>query len=264
MLDSHTHLDSLDDPDGAVDRAMEAGVTGMVTIGCGADSIRECLDIARRNREVVRIAAGVHPQMAAGFDMHSDWAQVADLARMGREEGLVVAIGETGYDQYRDHGTLAEQDPAFEAQCELARELQLPLVIHTRAAEEHTLAQLEEHASDLDVILHCYSLVEDEHVERVLGHERWTCSFAGNVTYKTAQDLRDAAARIPLERTMVETDAPYLTPVPHRGEKNEPAFVQHTLACIAEVHGVSAGEAARATMATGERLFGWAGSAAMA
>lgn len=252
MIDSHTHLDYAEDPGEWIQRAVRVGVHGMVSVGCGASSIRSTLEIARRHAEHVRVAAGVHPQMAAAFDMDL-FDDVAELAR----DPLVVAIGETGFDQYRDYGTLAQQLPAFVAQCELARALDKPLVIHSRAAEQDTIAALDEHAADLDVVLHCFALARPEHLEAVLEHDRWTCSFAGNLTYPSAHDLREAAARIPLERLMVETDAPYLAPRPHRGKPNEPAFVQHTLQALADVHGCSFDEARAATTATAERVFGW-------
>lgn len=252
MIDSHTHLDHAEDPDAWIDRAVRAGVHGMVSVGCGADSIRRTLEIARARPDQVRVAAGVHPQMAASFDL-STFDEVAQLAR----DPLVVAIGEAGFDQFRDHGTLAQQDPAFEAQCALARELHLPLVIHSRAAEDHTIAALEQHAADLDVVLHCFALTQPRHLDVVLEHDRWTCSFAGNLTYPSAQELRDAAQRIPLDRLMVETDAPYLSPKPYRGRPNEPSFVQHTLQVLAEATGVSFEEARTRTVATSERVFGW-------
>jgi TatD DNase family protein len=259
VIDSHTHLDYADDPADWITRALETGVHGMVSVGCGAQSIRATLEIARAHPDVVRVAAGVHPQMAAAFDM-STFDEVAELAR----DPLVVAIGETGFDQFRDHGTLAQQDPAFDAQCELARELDKPIVIHSRAAEAHTIASLEEHAHDLDVILHCFALVEPEHLAVVLEHDRWTCSFAGNLTYPSAQALRDAAAAIPLERLMVETDAPYLAPVPMRGRPNEPAYVQHTLQVLADVHGIGFEAARAATGDTAARVFGWRPAQAVA
>lgn len=252
VIDSHTHLDSLDDPDAAIARAREVGVHGMVSIGCGAASIRAALDIARRHPHAVRVSAGVHPQAAAAFDM-TTFDEIARLAR----DPFVVAIGETGYDQFRDHGTLEQQDPAFIAQASLARELDLPLVIHTRAAEAHTLAMLDAHASDLTVVLHCYSFGDPADVDVVLAHESWVCSFAGNVTYPSAQPLRDALALMSPDRVMVETDAPYLTPVPHRGSPNEPAHVQHTLARVAEVLDLSFDEARAATQATAERVYRW-------
>jgi TatD DNase family protein len=259
MIDSHTHLDYADDPSEWIGRAVAAGVHGMVSVGCGAESIRNTLTIARANDAHVRVAAGVHPQMAAAFDM-SAFNEVAELAA----DPLVVAIGEAGFDQFRDHGTLAQQDPAFDAQCELARALGKPLVIHSRAAEAHTIAALDEHAADLDVILHCFALTEPADLAVVLEHERWICSFAGNLTYPSAQPLRDAAAVIPIERLMVETDAPYLSPKPYRGKPNEPSYVQHTLQVLADTRGISFDEARAATVATAERVFDWTPAAIVA
>ncbi|MCB0879310.1 MAG: TatD family hydrolase [Thermoleophilia bacterium] len=252
MIDSHTHLDYADEPGEWIARALAVGVQGMVSIGCGADSIRATLEIARANPDHVRIAAGVHPLSAAEFDT-STFDEIAELAR----DPLVVAIGETGFDQHHDCGTLEQQMPAFELQCALARELDKPLVIHSRAAELHTIAALDEHAGDLDVILHCFALSAPEYLEVVLARPSWVCSFAGNLTYPSAQDLRDAAATIPLDRLMVETDAPYLAPRPMRGKRNEPAFVQHTLQVLADARGITFDEARAATSATAERVFGW-------
>ena len=258
MIDSHTHLDHRDrieelgGADAVVARAVETGVHGMVSIGCSQDSIRATLEIARRHPDHVRVAVGVHPMSAAAFDM-TTFDEIAQLAR----DPLVVAIGETGFDQHHDCGTIEQQMPAFEAQCALARELDLPLVVHSRAAEDHTIAALDEHASDLTVILHCFALSRPEHLEVVLARSNWVCSFAGNVTYASAQDLRDAAAAVPLDRLMVETDAPYLSPIPKRKYRNEPAYVQHTLQVVADARSISFDEARAGTVATAERVFGW-------
>jgi TatD DNase family protein len=234
VIDSHTHLDSLDDAEAALAAARAVGVQGMVSIGCGADSIRATLEI-------------------------TTFGEIAELAR----DPLVVAIGETGFDQFHDTaGSLEQQRPAFDLQCALAGELGLPLIIHSRSAAAYTIAALEEQASELEVILHCYALTEPADVERVLAHERWVCSFAGNLTYGSAQPLRDACARIPLDRLMVETDAPYLAPKPMRGKRNQPAFVQHTLQVLADVHGLTFDEARAATVATAERVFAWTPAAA--
>src|SRR6476661_4422517 len=134
VIDSHTHLDYADDPAEWISRALAVGVHGMVSVGCGAESIRNTLAIAKANPDHVRVAAGVHPQMAAAFDM-STFDEIAELAR----DPLVVAIGETGFDQYHDAGTIEQQLPPFVAQCELARELDKPLIIHSRAAEQQTI-----------------------------------------------------------------------------------------------------------------------------
>lgn len=251
MIDAHTHLDSLRDmtPEAALAAAADVGVDGVVSIGCGAESIRATLEIARSNAGV-RVAAGVHPNQAASFDLR-DWPEVEQLA----QDLLVGAIGETGFDQYREQASLPQQQALFELHCELARQRGLPLVIHTRAAERHTLDQLATHAAGLTVILHCFSL--QEHVDEVL-ERGYVCSFAGNVTYGSAQALRDAAARIPKDLLLVETDAPYLAPVPHRGTANQPAFVANTVAAIAQARGEQADLVGRYTADNARRIFGFA------
>lgn len=250
VIDAHTHLDHSDEADYLVNDAVEAGVRGMVSIGCGAASIRATLEIARRNRDYVRVAAGVHPQGAAAFDM-STFPEIAELC----SDELVVAIGETGFDLYRDHGTLAQQQPAFDAQAELAVATGRPLVIHTRAAEQHTLDALARWGSALQVVMHCFSLADEPYLSEVIERGYW-CSFAGNVTYPSAQNLRDALERIPAERVMVETDAPYLAPVPMRGKRNVPAHVTHTRDVVAQVLGMSADRADRMLGDNARRAFG--------
>ena len=222
----------------------------MVSIGCGVDSIQATLAIAERHPDFVRVAVGVHPASAARWDQ-SQWPDIERLARHPQ----VCAIGETGLDQFRDDGTVEQQLPAMELQAALARELDLPLIIHTRAAERATLNALDRLAGDLRVVLHCFSL--DAHLDEVLAHERWTCSFAGNVTYGSAGNLRAAAAAIPAGRIMVETDAPYLTPKPHRSAKNQPAYVQHTLAAVAEARGVDVDVFGDEVTRTASALFGF-------
>ena len=166
----------------------------------------------------------------------------------------MLAIGETGLDDYRDYAPRADQERAFAAHIALARETGKPLVIHTRAAEDDTIAMLDEHAAGLEVILHCFSMPDrlDECLER-----GWWISFAGNVTYPKAQDLADAAARVPLDRMLVETDAPYLTPQAERKHRNQPAFVVHTARFVAERQGVAYEELEAAVEANAARLFGW-------
>jgi TatD DNase family protein len=249
MIDSHTHLDYFTDPDEMVMRAREAGVIGIVSVGCGIESIRATLDIARRHPGYSRVAAGVHPQAAREFDMRN-WDELEALC----SDELVCAIGETGFDLYRDYGTLDQQAPVFEAQAALARNLGKPLVIHTRAAEQHTIDMLDRHARGINVVLHCFSLTD--HVDTVLDRG-WYCSFAGNSTYPSAQPLRDAACRVPLERLLVETDAPYLAPVPFRGTRNEPSYVVHTGKAIADARGIDVAELASTTTSTACELFGF-------
>ena len=225
MIDSHTHL-HVCKPDDAelVAAAVEAGVTRMLTVGTNGVTCRAALLAAERFPQVFA-AIGRHPNEATGFD-DADLAELTALA----EHPRCLAIGETGLDYYRDYAPRADQERAFAAQIELARATGKPLVIHTRAADDDTIATLREQAAGLDVILHCFSMADrlDECVE-----QGWWISFAGNVTYPKAQDLAAAAERVPAERLLVETDAPYLTPQAVRKERNQPAYVVHTARFVA-------------------------------
>jgi TatD DNase family protein len=250
VIDTHTHLDYFEDPDSAIADARAAGVSGMVSIGCGVDSITRTLEIAQRNSHAVRVAVGVHPQAAAAFDVTT----FDDIAAQAQDP-LVVAIGETGFDQYRDYGSIEEQLPVFQLHCELARSVNKPLVIHTRAAEQVTLDALERHAADLEVILHCYSLTDPDHVAQVRERGYW-CSFAGNVTYPSAGDLRAALRMLDPSRILVETDAPYLAPVPRRGTRNHPAYVVHTLGIVASELGLETVVAAQQLVTNSIRACG--------
>jgi TatD DNase family protein len=173
--------------------------------------------------------AGVHPHSAAS------WGEEA-AAEVRRRAGhpRCVAIGETGLDWFRARASREEQIASFRGQLAIARDLALPVVIHCREADADCFAILRDEAPPT-VILHCFAAVRhlDEAVER-----GWYCSFAGNVTYGSAVDLQDAARRVPAELLLLETDAPYLTPVPHRGTANEPAYVMHTLSFVAALRGV--------------------------
>ena len=193
---------------------------------------------------------GRHPNSARGFD-DADLAELRALAAHER----CRAIGETGLDFYRDSAPpAADQERAFAAQIELARETGKPLVIHTRAAEDATLAQLGSEAEGVSVVMHCFSMPErfGECLER-----GYAISFAGNVTYPSAKDLAAAAAAVPVESLLVETDAPFLTPQPVRRERNQPAFVAHTLEFLAALRGDDALELGAAVEANGARIFGW-------
>ena len=226
MIDSHTHLELCEPPDTElVAAAAEAGVKRIVTVGTDGASCRAALAAAEAFPQVYA-AIGRHPNSATGFD-DADLAELRALAAHER----CVAIGETGLDFYRDYAPRADQERAFRAQIELARETGKPLVIHTRAAEDPTLATLTEQAGGLKVILHCFSM--PSRLEECLAHDDWWISFAGNVTYPKADDLRTAAIRVPSERLLVETDAPYLAPQPVRGKPNQPANVAHTAQALA-------------------------------
>src|SRR5215218_8195348 len=215
MVDSHTHLDSTPGTDAEiVAAAIGAGVTRVLTVGTDAGSCRRAQAAADAHPEVW-FAAGHHPNNATGYEeRHTE--ELRELARHPR----CAAIGETGLDDYRDHAPRADQERAFAAHIGLARELGKPLVIHTRAAEEDTVATLARDAQGLEVILHCFSM--PDRLDECVDHG-WWISFAGNVTYPKARELAYAAERAPLDRLLVETDAPYLTPQVVRKERNQPA-----------------------------------------
>jgi len=249
MIDSHTHLDHGPAPeDELVAAAREAGVTRILTIGMDSDSCRAALAAAERFEEVFA-AVGRHPNSAEGFDDDAA-AELAELARDPR----CRAVGETGLDFYRDRAPHADQARAFAAQIEIARDAGKPLVIHTRAAEEETVDTLATRAQGVEVVMHCFSMPSrlEECLER-----GWWISFAGNVTYPRSTELAAAAERVPLDRLLVETDAPYLTPQPVRKHRNQTAFVVHTARFIAERRGIDYAELEQAVEANAARLFGW-------
>jgi TatD DNase family protein len=251
VIDSHTHLHLCEEPDAELVAAAEAlGVTRMLTVGIDGVSCRAALAAAEDFPQVYA-AIGRHPNAANGFDD----ADLAELRAMAAHERC-AAIGETGLDFYRDTVPPREdQQRAFAAHIELARETSKPLVIHTRAAEEETLAQLAAEADGVSVIMHCFSMPErlDECVGR-----GYAISFAGNVTYRSAGDLAAAAVRVPEELLLVETDAPFLTPQAVRKQPNQPAFVTHTLGFLAGIRGVSVADLGAAVTRNAERVFGWA------
>ena len=249
MIDSHCHLDYCEPPVAElVGRARAAGVDRMATVATNGEAIRHAIAAAEDHDEVVAIV-GRHPHETAGFD---------DLALEEIERAAAHprarAIGETGLDYYRDHAPRDDQRRAFEAQLELAARAALPVVIHTRAAEDDTFAVLREHSDSVPVVvMHCFSAPDrlEECVER-----GYMCSFAGNVTYPKATDLQEAARHVPDELLLVETDSPYLAPQPVRGKPNEPANVAHTARFVADLRGVSYEDLERTVAANFERVFG--------
>jgi TatD DNase family protein len=255
MIDSHTHLFLCEgDEDELVEAAVAAGVNRMLTVGMGPESNLVAMDSASRH-EPVFAAVGRHPNDATGFDDDTK----EELFRWAVHE-KVRAIGETGLDFYRDSASPEDQRRAFAAQIEVAREIELPIVIHARDREGETLAideifaTLDAKAGGHPVVLHCFSApqrVEDA------AERGWYCSFAGNVTYPSAAELRFAAAKVPEDRILVETDAPYLSPQPVRGKRNQPAYVVETARTIAEVRGVSYEELERTVEENARTLLGW-------
>ena len=243
MIDTHAHLDACAEPaDALVERAREAGVTRILSVGTHGPSWRESVAIAERN-DGVFVALGVHPHEAADGDVTALRAALA--------HPKAVAVGETGLDYFRDYAPGDAQRRVFAAQLELADELRKPVVIHTRAADDDTLAGLEGFTGT--VVLHCFSSLPllEPALER-----GWYVSFAGNVTYKNAHDLRSAAFAVQTERLLAETDSPYLAPVPRRGRPNEPANVVHTVAALARARNADAGEVAAQIDANASRCFG--------
>ena len=222
MIDTHAHLAALDDADEAVARAAEAGVTRILTVGTDVDDCRRALSLAERHEGVFAIL-GIHPH-EAGTATTDDLAALRDLL----EHPKAVAVGETGLDWYRDYAPHDAQRRLFASELELASELGEPVVIHTRAADDDTLAALDDFTGT--VVLHCFS---SPRMLPIALQRGWYVSFAGNATFPKAVDLRLAATQVPAERILAETDSPYLAPQAVRGKRNEPANVVHTLAALA-------------------------------
>jgi TatD DNase family protein len=226
MIDTHAHLDACADrPSAVIRRARDAGVTRIVSIGTGAESWRATVAIAEREHGVFA-ALGVPPH-DAGEEHPLD--ELRDLLF----EGNVVAVGEAGLDYYRDYAPHEAQRRLFERQLELATEYAKPVVVHTRAANRDTLDMLAGFGGT--VVLHCFS------EPKILGEaldRGYYVSFAGNVTYPSARDLRLAATQVPADRLLVETDSPYLAPQPRRGRPNEPSYLPFTVEFLAKARGV--------------------------
>ena len=256
MVDTHAHL-GLCEPEESelVDSARAAGVVRILTVGLGDDSNPEAIRSAEANDEVYA-AVGWHPNSANGFDEGAAVALEKLCARPG-----VVAVGETGLDFYRERAEPDDQRRAFTAQIEIARRAERALVIHLRdrdgseAAVSEAFEILDREADGVGVILHCFS-AGPRWAERA-AERGWYCSFAGNLTYPGAEDVREAAALVPEERILVETDSPFLAPQPVRGKPNEPANVVATAERLAEVRGVPYGDLERTVEANAARVFGW-------
>jgi TatD DNase family protein len=227
-------------------RARAAGVRRLITIGSSPEEMAAAAAVVEADDEVFT-TAGLHPHSAA------EWSDaVAEEIRQRAAHPRCVAIGETGLDWFRDRAPRDAQRAAFQGQLDLARELSLPIVIHCRDAVDDCFAMLDS-TPPPTVVLHCFAATErlDDAVAR-----GWYCSFAGNVTYPKATDLQAAASAVPDELLLLETDAPYLAPVPHRGRPNEPAYVMDTLAFVAGLRGRSSDALARQVEANAGRAFG--------
>ncbi len=245
MIDTHAHLDALEDAEGAIERARHAGVTRIVTIGTGIESCRRALDLTAH--EGVFAALGIDPHQAGTADAE----RVDELAELLGASPRVVAVGEAGLDYHHGTDRQVEQRRLFGAQLGLAAATRLAIVVHTRSASGDTASLLAEHPGT--VVMHCFS--EPELL--AAGLERgWYFSFAGNVTYPKAHELREAAAAVPADRILAETDSPYLAPQPLRGRSNEPAHVVHTVAALAAARGDDPDELAARIDANAAAAFG--------
>ncbi len=252
LVDSHCHLDFPElsgDADGVLERARSAGVGHLLTIGTKITKFDGVLAMAERF-ENVSCSVGIHPH-EAGVEPAMDVGKLMDFAQHPK----VVAFGETGLDFYYEHSPRADQERSFRVHIDAAREADLPIIIHTRDADPETAAILDDEMSKgpFKGVIHCFSS-GPELAAKVL-ELGFYISFSGIVTFKKAEELREVAKTVPLDRILVETDSPYLAPVPHRGKTNEPAFVAHTAALVAELKGVSRDELAAQTTANFFRLF---------
>ncbi len=247
LLDSHTHLDHCKaDVADLVAAAAEAGVDTIIQSGTDAESSRLAVELAER-LPGVWATVGFHPHDAKELDEAGARAIEALTAHP-----RVVAVGEAGLDYHYDHSPRERQLEVFEWHVRVAAEAGLPLVVHTREADEHTLDLLARTAGDLTVILHCFSMTD--RLDEVLARGYYL-SFAGNVTFPKATAIQAAARAVPADRLLLETDAPYLTPVPRRGRPNTPAMVAHTCAFVAALRGEGSEQVAHAVLANATRAF---------
>ena len=256
MIDSHAHLaDPAFDADRAevVARARAAGVTGIVCIGESLAVAERAAGIAAENTGLISYTAGVHPHDAAGFDVARDISAIREHVRAG-----AVAVGECGLDYHYDHSPRDRQRAAFAAQLELARELSVPVVVHTREAEPDTRAMLVDAGrAGTRGVLHCFTGSHD--LASAAIDVGWYVSFSGIITFKKWDD--DALLRlVPADRLLVESDAPYLAPVPFRGKRNEPAFVTRTVQRLAAARATTPDAVVHAITDNARRLFGLASS----
>ena len=253
LFDTHAHLhfpDYADDLDAVLERARAAGVRGMVTIGTDRESNRAVTALAKRLPDVWA-TVGIHPQ-DAGEAAEADFGE---MERLAGEEPKVVGFGEMGLDFFRDLSPREAQEKVFRRQIDIARRARKPIIVHCRDAHAETLAVLaEERAGETGGVMHCFS--GDLEIARRCLDLGLYISLAGPVTYKNARALPEVARFVPGDRLVIETDCPYLPPTPHRGKRNEPAYVALTAACIAELRGADPEALCDALTANAAKLFG--------
>ena len=242
-IDQHCHIEPGEAGAAQVAEARAAGVMRMVTVGCDLAQSQQMVAAAAEH-EGVYATAGVHPHEAAGG--LDGIAELLDLPQ-------VVAVGEAGLDYHYDHSPRPEQREVFAAQIQMANERDMPLVIHTRSAWDETFEILDREGTPRRTVMHCFTGGPDEARESLARGA--IVSFSGIITFPSGQDLRDAAAVVPLDRLLVETDSPYLAPVPHRGKRNQPAWVTHVGEAVAAAKGVAVDEVEAATWATAAAFY---------
>jgi TatD DNase family protein len=254
LIDSHCHLEPADfgdEREAVIERARAAGLVALVCIGSGRslDEVRNAVALAETHADLWA-AVGIHPHDAG----HMPPGALEEIERLALTHPRVVAVGETGLDYHYDHSTPEEQKAALRTFIGIARRAKKPLSLHIRDAHDDALRICaEEEAPEVGGAVHCFTGTRDE-------AERWVAlgfhlSFSGAVTFKSAGQIREAAAWAPLERILVETDCPYLAPAPLRGKRNEPAYLVHTAALVAQVRGIDLESLASATAANTRRLF---------
>ncbi|OLD41273.1 MAG: TatD family deoxyribonuclease [Nitrospirae bacterium] len=251
LIDTHAHLDDArfdGDRDAMIARAREAGVEHFVTIGCDLTTSRAAVELADRY-PFIYATVGVHPHEAK--QIGDSWYD--DLRRLAQHK-KVVAYGEIGLDYHYNHSPPKLQRERFREQITLARELRLPIVVHTREAQDDTIAILkEENAADVGGVFHCFS--GDARLAKNALDLGFLLSFSGVITFQNATMLRDIVKTVPMDRILVETDSPYLTPAPHRGKRNEPAHVRLVAEKIAAIQGMTADQIAELTSQNARRVF---------
>jgi len=257
LIDTHAHLDFEEIQqsfDAVLDRARNEGVERIVTIGAsdGLESNRRALELAR-SREGIRCTAGIHPHDAEIYDEESFAAIREEFA----PADAVVAIGETGLDYHYEKAPIPDQKESFRAHLDLSKEVDKPVVIHSREADEDTVEIVEE-SGVTGGILHCFA--GGRPMAEQLVELDFYISFSGIVTFGGSDELRSIAAEVPEDRLLFETDSPFLAPEPKRGETNEPAYVRHTAQTLAEVRGISLEELAESVWKNAARVFDWPGA----
>ena len=254
LFDTHAHLTSdqlAENLDQILHNARTVGLVGMTAIGTGVDSSQDCLNLAQQHQDIWA-AVGIHPNDSKE-STESDWRQITAMASDER----VVAIGETGLDRYWDDCPIEIQREWFARHIELSFETKKPLVIHMRECEADILEMLHQHQRDSQIIGIMHSFTGCQSTADQCLQLGMYISFAGMVTFKKSDDLRAVAASIPSDRLLIETDSPYLSPHPKRGQRpNEPALVEHTARCLAEVRGVTLAELGEQTTENAKRVFG--------